>query len=333
MKDRKWIFGLDSLRIILAVIVLLSHLDTYPLLHQNHYPKILYGILDNSFVGVCAVIAFFIISGIVIHFPYADNKEFNPYSFLIKRYIRLGIPMFIIYIIAKMMNMPISHLPFWSLYCEIIYYSIYPLILYLTKKKIKIIFSLFLITFVLSYIIILIEGNALKDFIHQNKDLNGDYWQLGIPITALLGLPNWILGVILAQKFVDQEKNIHFSQKKIYTIRFIIFFVSVICSIGRFHLSISYTLSLNVFGLLAAYWIWIEINYWVKHKTNKVLELAGKFSYSVYICHALILFTINSYMKLNWITLFLEIIGSLVFSYIFYLAVERPSHRLARKIN
>jgi peptidoglycan/LPS O-acetylase OafA/YrhL len=174
MTRRKWIAGLDSLRIILAVIVLLSHLDTYTVLHAFDSPaiRILAAIIGNAFVGVCAVIAFFVISGIVIHFPYTGEKRLDTFSFLVKRYLRLGIPMLVVYLIAKLIGMPISYLPFWSLYCELMYYSLYPIILYIVRKEKWMLVALFIITFFLSYLIVFIQGNALNDFLSKNKNLN-----------------------------------------------------------------------------------------------------------------------------------------------------------------
>lgn len=335
MNQKKWILGLDSLRILLAIIVLLSHLDTYSLFHSptaGQSSKIMGFLFGNSFVGVCAVIAFFVISGIVIHFPYTGAKKLNTSSFLIKRYLRLGIPMLVVYAITKFIDMPISHLPFWSLYCELIYYTLYPIILYAIKKDKKMLLVLFILSFVLSYIIVFYDGNAIHDLFNKNKNLNAEYWQLGIIITAIIGLPNWLLGVVIAQKFAQLTKAINISISRIYLIRFTVFLLSMICSVSRFHFSLSYTLSLNIFGLFAGYWIWMEINYWANRTPNKSLEAYGKISYSVYICHAIAVFLVANAMRAGFFTITIEIIATFAFSYLFYLMVEKPSHRLAQKI-
>lgn len=332
---KKWILGLDSLRIILAVIVLLSHLDIYSVIHTNSDNKlltILIALVNNSFVGVCAVIAFFVISGIVIHYPYSTGKKLNVPSFLIKRYLRVGVPMVAIYLIAKYLDMPISNLPFWSLYCELIYYTIYPIILHLIKKDKKILNYLFYLTFISSYLVIFYDGNAVQDLINKNKNLNAEYWQFGIFITAILGLPNWILGLKIAAKFSDLSKEISVSTLRIFLMRFFILLLSIICSIARFHFSLSYTLSLNLFGLISAYWIWMEINYWSSHTPNKFMEYLGKISYSVYICHAVAVFLIAQQFNLSLLSISLQIITTFTFSYIFYILIEKPSHILAQKL-
>jgi peptidoglycan/LPS O-acetylase OafA/YrhL len=69
----KWFFGVDSLRFVLAFIVMLSHSDMVyatALKHSSHAILRVVGIfLANAFDGTSAVIAFFIISGFVIHYP------------------------------------------------------------------------------------------------------------------------------------------------------------------------------------------------------------------------------------------------------------------------
>jgi peptidoglycan/LPS O-acetylase OafA/YrhL len=71
----KKVIGLDSIRFVLAFIVLLGH-GTMPIFSDNliAQSKIFYymDLLMKCFqpVGVAAVMGFFIISGFVIHYPY-----------------------------------------------------------------------------------------------------------------------------------------------------------------------------------------------------------------------------------------------------------------------
>jgi peptidoglycan/LPS O-acetylase OafA/YrhL len=62
--------GLDQLRFIMAVIVLIGH-GALPEF-QN---VVVRGVLGNSFVGIAAVMVFFILSGFVIHYPYATGEK------------------------------------------------------------------------------------------------------------------------------------------------------------------------------------------------------------------------------------------------------------------
>jgi len=71
------VHGLDSLRAVLAFAVVLSHNGLFPLSPNpgssagiGAIAKALYGTSVN---GAAAVIAFFVISGFCIHFPYRNG--------------------------------------------------------------------------------------------------------------------------------------------------------------------------------------------------------------------------------------------------------------------
>ena len=89
------------------------------------------------------------------------------------------------------------------------------------------------------------------------------------------------------------------------------------------------------FGVLAYFWVKNEIRYSHSHSPNPYLVAAGAWSYSLYLLHQvgqemfLRLPIPNLGYLLEWVG---PMVSSLVVSYVFYLLVERPSHRLARKI-
>ena len=137
MNGKVWVKGLDSLRFILAFIVLLSHYPNPYVIYlkslNNFILNYLGSIVDSGFCGVGAVIAFFVLSGFVIHLP--NTKEFkNVYSYFTRRYIRIGAPLLIIGLLSLRLNC-FEAIPIWSLYCEIIYYTIYPLLYWVVKNK------------------------------------------------------------------------------------------------------------------------------------------------------------------------------------------------------
>jgi peptidoglycan/LPS O-acetylase OafA/YrhL len=333
---KKFISGLDSLRCILALWVLLSHYTIGQYLINYPFPKIGIQIINVSFVGVAAVIVFFIISGIVIHFPYRDQKKLDIPQYLAKRYIRIGLPMIGISLIALYFN-KFFNLPFWSLYCEIIYYTLYPAFFYL-NKKININYAI-IVAFIISYITIFIFSDSFNHLIHQialvDEIHNGNYHQLGLGLTWVLGLPCWLLGLKIAQNY-DKLIQKTISVKSIYIWRVLILIVSCICLVLRYRFSLSLTISLNIFALLAAGWVSKEIIFWHERKTISLLEWGGKWSYSLYICHQLSPF-IMAFLWwpefsgiYQWLSL---ILFSLLFSYLFYLLIEKPSHLLAGKIS
>src|SRR5690606_11599120 len=110
-----------------------------------------------------------------------------------------------------------------------------------------------------SFFLVYLDSVAINDFINQQKVYNGNYWQHGTELTWLLGLPCWLLGVKLADE-LDRISNT--STGKIYTVRLLVFIAAFICSFARFHLSLSYTISLTLFAILSFYWIKSEIGFW-----------------------------------------------------------------------
>src|ERR1700761_1676649 len=127
-QPNNWFYGVDSIRFILAFIVLLSHFDN---VYANSLKgaassqlKLVGAFLANAFDGTSAVIAFFIISGFVIHYP-GKNGINNVLQFWIRRFLRILIPLAVIITIGSFLNHPEKTVT-WSLFCELIYYAIYP---------------------------------------------------------------------------------------------------------------------------------------------------------------------------------------------------------------
>lgn len=326
----KWFYGVDSLRFILAFLVLLSHSDlvyatvlkhsTYSLLRYFGY------FLANVFDGTSAVIGFFIISGFVIHYPNKNGIP-NLVEFWIRRFLRIFIPLIVILTIGAWFNHP-EKTVVWSLYCELIYYGIYPF-LWMVKLNWK---NKFIIAYLIAAAVIcLFARNDIIGFFRQtNTTSNSNYWQLGVFLTSVVGLPCWLLGVLIAEN-IDQLKQATFNSIIIY--RVLVFTISSFCCFARFHLHITYILSMNIFALLLYKWIQTEIVYFKSNKPNQSLEKMGKFSYSLYLCHPLIYLTLGYFIKNNIYTYPFLILLTIVISYGFYLIIEKPSHIIARKIN
>jgi peptidoglycan/LPS O-acetylase OafA/YrhL len=97
------------------------------------------------------------------------------------------------------------------------------------------------------------------------------------------------------------------------------------------------------FGVLAYFWVREEIAYGKVRTPNRYLAAAGAWSYSLYLVHVqgMELLAWLRVPHLDAIAAFLGAIGtwivtmlcSLGFAHVFYLAVEKPSHGLARKIS
>ena len=326
----KWFYGVDSIRFILAFIVMLSHLDNVYAIALKHSPHALFRyagyFLANAFDGISAVIAFFIISGFVIHYP---NKNGIPdlTEFWIRRFVRILIPLSVILIIGCWFDHPEKKVV-WSLYCELIYYAIYP---FLSKIRLSWKSKFFIAYAIATMLICLLGYNDIISFFKQkNINFDGGYRPGKGYFTWLIGLPCWLLGVLIAEK-IDYLKQVTFRTIIIY--RIVVFAISWFCIFGEFHLHLSYILTMNVFALLLYKWIQAEIVYFKTHSPNKVLEKMGKFSYSLYLCHPLLYLILGLIIKLNTATFPLFILLIVTFAYGFYLLVEKPAHIIARKIN
>jgi peptidoglycan/LPS O-acetylase OafA/YrhL len=327
--NKKWVKGLDSLRFVLAFIVLLSHYNAslvYTLTSSSSNTLKICGlILANIFDGTAAVMAFFILSGFVIHHQY-KNGIANLKQYAIRRFLRIFIPLIVIYIAGIKFNHP-DKAVIWSLICELIYYALYPLLSIIKTSWAKKTFFIYIISFIV--ILIGTHRDVLALF-NQTGVYQGYYWQLGPLLTWIIGLPVWLLGVLIAEN-VDNLQNISFSKLSFY--RLLIFTISCLCVAGQLYWHISYILSMNIFALLMYKWIEAEITYFKNHEPNSLTETMGKFSYSLYLCHPLIYAILSIWLVNNVATYFLFIILAVFISYIFYLLVEKPSHKLAMRLS
>ena len=91
--------GLDSLRIVLALVVAFSHgfgidfqlfLDREAALSSG-LGSAAWLLAGNLYNGQAAVIVFFLVSGFVIHYPYAKGRPFEAGGFLTARLLRIRI--------------------------------------------------------------------------------------------------------------------------------------------------------------------------------------------------------------------------------------------------
>lgn len=330
-KQKHWISGIDSIRFFLALIVLLSHF-------QDPFVSLLKGsgnalfrvsgiLINHLYCGVAAVIAFFVISGFVIHYPYRHQKNFDVVNFLLRRWLRIGIPLLVIGLIANYYGL-FGKIPIWSLYCEIIYYTLYPLLFNIrTSWKLKTVMAFAISSIV---IILLNKDNFLSLFYQKNINYNINYWHLGVSLTWLIGLPCWLLGVVLADNIDSFSFKV--STTEIYKYRILVYLSSIVILSLAAHWYVSCIFSLNIFALLLYVWLKKEIVYHRDHKAVTLLEYFGKFSYSLYICHELCFVLILSFLPYNYYTYIPYIILTMLMSYIAYLVVEYPAHKLAQRI-
>lgn len=325
--QRNLIEGIDSIRFVCAFWVVVSHLGEPPLMagvdKTNLFAYLLNGFYNNIISGPAAVIVFFVVSGFCIHLPNATSHRIKSKSvYYSQRFIRIGLPMIFAIGIAKIMNVNLTLFEnsiLWSLFAELVYYTIYPSLLYL-RRFFASWLPLLLCTFVAALIIVGTNPSA------------GNYPSYGIQLNWLLGLPCWLVGCHIAEKVIYLPAQ---ASASIWTWRSGIWLASISTSILRFHSPVGYPWTLNFFALLVGFWLIREILYFRRTKPVRLMEWGGKWSYSMYLVHILAikafaaLGTPNIGYLLNWL---LAVGFILATSVLFAVLIEFPSHRLARHV-
>lgn len=324
----KRIRGLDSLRFICAVCVLFGHFG-FPLqkiiFTPNSSPIFLkIGIVISLlFNGPAAVIVFFIISGFCINFPYREAQKIELLPYFSRRLLRIGIPAIIAASICYKFN-SLGVYPtygvFWSIFCEVIYYLLFP-VLFFIRKYIKWHY-LFAIAYAVSLAFLFLNLDDVKAKYN-------DYIALG-PFTWVLGLPCWLLGCWLSENY---QKFNTLSKNRMWVLRVGICVIVFILHVIKFHaptVFASNCFTLNLFAIIACVWIGYEIMFFQKYEPSAIFEWGGKWSYSLYIMHPAVIgiFIYYGLGNLNTKQDYI-IICSILLAYTFYLIVEKPSHKFS----
>ena len=314
--------GLNSLRFLCAFWVVLSHLRLPDFLcssgNASVIARVWNGVLNNTFPGVCAVIAFFVISGFCIHVAHVESLRIGSLpSYFARRYIRLAVPLVVALAFDYFLTVDLNGLILWSLYCELIYYTVYPVFLILRRRGIP--WSrLIAAAFGASAVVAICNRHA------------GDFHAPGIGLTWLLGLPCWLLGCLLAERSAIDHKD---PISNIWLARAGLCGGAILCSVLRFHSSVGYGITLPAFGFVIYGWILQEIRHFRSHEPFKLFEDAGRWSYSLYLVHLLayaLCLKLGAFAVLGGFSWFARIGFVLLTSYAFATIVEFPAHRLAR---
>lgn len=322
--------GLDSLRFICALWVVFGHCGFFPL-HFNKAVKseaILHAFFNNLFPGPAAVIVFFVISGFCIHSPFRESLSPPPLlRYFSRRSLRVGIPIGAALVLYTINNNNLNFMwtgVLWSVLCEEIYYIIYPLLLLKLRRRYGSWRPVLIASYILSLGIFLTNPSA-----HY-------YASYGYLLTWIVGLPCWLLGCMLADN-VKSIKSIRISKWNLWQWRAGILGAAVLCSALRFHTPVGYPWSLSIFAVAVFFWLKREISYFNfhNHRPLKELEWAGQWSYSLYLLHVPISIRALSLLPKmeSHVLWFVQMSVIMLITYVFYLAVEKPSHRLAKKIS
>lgn len=322
------VVGLDSVRFVAALTVLLMHFNVAPSVKwiwpDGSLGWAIRGTVDNALNGHAAVIVFFIISGFCIHYPRIKRRKLDVLEFYASRYLRIVLPMIVAAIISVMTGLGLDALVvgiLWSLYAELAYYTAYPLIVLLRNAW--------------GWSWVLGSSAVGSGAVVLSQPLAAQYTDHGIALTCILGLPCWLLGCILAERVMIGHSNTSVpSARSIWAWRFGIWVLSVISSALEFHTPIGAPITLNIFAIAAFFWLEREIRWSRARGPVPALERAGLWSYSIYLMHLPLAAVTVGLFGLAGVAINpanpLAIGSVLVGCYMFYRSVEEPSHRLAK---
>ena len=315
--------GLDALRGLCALAVVLGHVEL-PELGMGALGKLLrlgFHVVSN---GPAAVVVFFVVSGLCIHLPQAGGRGLHIPTFYLRRAVRIGLPMAAGFALAWSTG-ALSEFRgiLWSLIAEVIYYLIYPALLWAAKR------------FGWKWVLGASAVGALALLGSDPKAV--EYPHFGWSLTWVLGLPIWILGCMLAESLHKPRQT---GAARTWLMRGAILAASAVAVVARWQLgshSIGFPWTLSVFGVVAWLWLEQELVYFRSHPPAKWLDTIGAASYSLYLSHVAVLHlcwvlwgeTRLTSLGFRLAMMVLAVLGG----GIFYLAVELPSHRLAKALD
>ncbi len=333
--------------------VVFSHIPPFPTnqwLGKDHPAElVLRGLLKNLFCGPAAVMVFFVISGFCIHFPQRNGRPFSVVPFYARRFIRIGIPFGVAVAIgyaAGLRGLQIGWESFrvssahreeaeltasilWSLVAEMAYYALYPLLLRLSVRC--------------SWMALLAGSYAVALAILSTDPGARFFPHFGNTLTPWIGLPSWLLGVLLAENF-EAFKETVISRRRIWFWRLGVAATSSALQALFFHPPaafpyVGYPWTLQIFAVLSMAWLEREIRWWRRNPPPPLLEWADSWSYSIYLFHVAAPPTTGWILKslgrpdLPLLMLsFLRILTVFPVCYLFARLVEFPSWNLARRV-
>jgi len=307
--------GLDSIRFLCAFWVLMFHVGPLVEVPGNAPGPVV--LVRTFFNGGAAVMMFFVISGLCIHWPQTTRPLDAP-IYLARRLVRIGLPVIAAVILCQFLDggMEMMGKLLWTLYCEMAYYVIYPLLL-LAARRIG------------WYALLGISTIACVAVLMRN---NHEYlWdQHPAILVAVVGLPSWLCGCIVAER--------------VRTARRLPVHVQVGMTICLLGFSIRGTILndwlqgsafLVLFGFIAAGWLGLVL---ASFRTPwRWLEAAGAMTFSLYLAHGLVMVLISypdeygpPLVHAGWQCL--RVLASLAAAVVFYVLIERPSQLLVKHI-
>jgi peptidoglycan/LPS O-acetylase OafA/YrhL len=323
---------LDALRFVLAFWVAVGHYEPFPLFagvnDATPFGHFITHAWNSVVFGTPAVIVFFVISGFCIHIPFIGKEKLAIGRYYARRYTRILIPVAAALCLYRLFGQKLRfwgehsilwESPLWSLLCEEIYYAAYPFLRYLRQR--------------IGWGILL-SCSFVAGILIAAVHIHAPDWESVGPLgTATILLPIWLLGALLAEQAATLPALA--SDGRIWFWRFAAWLACWCSEMLHFKAKMGYGLPMIAFGVVAYFWVKKELEHSRVRVPNKYLVAAGAWSYSLYLVHVqgMVVFAWLPIPFLGYIPVWcLTMLSSLAFAYVFYVLVEWPSHRLARRI-
>jgi len=341
---------LDYLRGIMALSVLVYHYTTWSEINLI-YP------FDQvvSRLGIYAVSAFYVLSGVSLAYVYFHKKvnvEFLK-EFTIKRFFRIAPLVWVVTTATLVLAFISSSMPdlmtillnytltfgwlssdsyiatgAWSIGNELVFYSFFPLMLYLITKSKKnfAVFGIFsvAVSFYISEVLINNSGTLTSEWTLYINPLNQLYLFVG----------GFLIGYLL-------RRGVQVSHKILLPILAVSIVLFIFLPFSG-HDRLLYVTGLNkvifsltIFGmsLFTAFWGNVKHNF-----TTNTLKYFGDISYSVYLIHPLAYTSVNvvlEFLSIDDISvkILLSVVITIITSTLVYKFIERPFVKIGREVS
>jgi peptidoglycan/LPS O-acetylase OafA/YrhL len=318
--------GINSLRFVAALWVAVAHGAGLPLrqLFQGGGPlsRAISQANDVAFNGSAAVVVFFVVSGFCIHLPFVQADRIDIREYLVRRYVRIGGPLIAVLLVIHLWSNPAARAALdvlWSVYCELAYYTLYPLLFPIFRRY--------------GFKLAIASATTISALLIATHWHYMYPWQFGA-LTFVTAFPAWLLGCLIAEKITNNDL-MEFNGS-IWYWRAGAWIYSVCALLGVFHspIRVGFPATLLIFAFYCYFWLQQELRRWRLRTPSPWLEAAGVWSYSMYLVHKIVIAAFGELQwpipaLLNWALL---VSAMLLISYIFYALIERPSHSAARRL-
>ncbi len=325
---------LNTIRAFASLIVLISH--------YSNVTKVFGGVLGKG-GGQIGVMLFFVLSGFLMTYLYA-KKDFTHksiYKYFVARFARV-VPLFIFMVITSYLlqfintislydinsiSLLITHLLFingvsvlWTIPVEIQYYMLF-VFLWLFIYKLSIKFYGFIVLFVLSLILSTLDAPLLHLLNHE------------ITLNIIKALPYFLVGSAFGLIFTSSIKN----NKYVSNYWGLSIFILLLVFPQIFHAIFNRELILwgNPLVLLSVSLFFYTVVFLTPSKSiiyaNCLGDYFGKISYSLYLWHLPILYSMKAVAREHKFLIFpLYLLAVVIVASLSYYLLEDPLRKLLR---